>query len=348
MPEPTKSPPANSRPLWVIAISLSVIAACLVMMVITPKLRGDDSRTSQAMGSTDGGEKFSKAIPSTRSATSVKPTHSSGSSRTNTTPAPIEIQLNQTDVTANTVTSVFPVFAGRVSTNTRSSSMVADAATITGRVTLRGSPPAETIIQMPELSPCALLQTNTHTTHLFNVGADNGLADVLITIQRFRGGGFPIPRPASRTVKIGFVNCEIVPAVNVVTHYEQVVFENADNVMHTPRINSTNRPPRTSLALSLPAMASRQVSGIIPTELFMPVTCDDHPWEKATLSVVPHPIFALTDANGNFTITNVPPGRYVLRALHQGVSSTNGLIREVMAGRSETVPLNFVVDAPGS
>lgn len=80
----------------------------------------------------------------------------------------------------------------------------------------------------------------------------------------------------------------------------------------------------------------------------MPITCDDHPWEKALISVIPHPLFALTDANGNYVITNVPPGKYVLRALHRGVTSTNGLIREVMAGKSETVPLNFVVDAPGS
>ena len=80
----------------------------------------------------------------------------------------------------------------------------------------------------------------------------------------------------------------------------------------------------------------------------MPITCDEHPWEKAVISVVPHPIFALTDANGNFAITNVPPGKYVLRALHRGVTSTNGLIREVTAGKSEIVPLNFVVNAPGS
>ena len=271
-----------------------------------------------------------------------------GTSPTNASPTPVEIQLSQTDVAVNTVTNVFPVFAGRVITNTEPSRILAEAATITGRVTLRAAPPAETSIVMPELSPCALLQTNTHTTHLFSVGEDNGLADVLIAIQRIRGGGNPILRPASRPAKIKFVNCEIIPSVNVITHYDQVFFENSDNVMHTPRITSTNRPPRTSLSFSLPASASRQVSGVIPTELFMPVTCDEHPWEKAVISVVPHPLFALTEANGNFTITNVPPGKYVLRALHRGVTSTNGLIREVTAGKSEIVSLNFVADAPGN
>ena len=258
--------------------------------------------------------------------------------------------MNQTDVTATTVTNVFPVFAGRVVTNTGASPIMADAATIAGRVTLRGTPPVETILQMPELSPCALLQTNTHTTHLFSVGADNGLADVLITIQRMRGirgDGTFIPRPRSGTQKISFADCEILPAVSVMTHYDQLVFENTDHLMHSPRITSTNRPPRVSLSFSLPGTSSKRVSEIVPTELFMPITCDEHPWEKAIVSVVPHPIFALTDANGNFAITNVPPGKYVLRALHRGVTSTNGLIREVTAGKSETVPLNFVVDAPG-
>lgn len=347
MPEPTKPTSANSRPLWVIAISLSVIAVCLVLLVVKT-ISSREEAGKQSLAGAVKNNAAAKPTSSTRPPTSTQPIRAAVISRTNTTPAPIEIQLNQTDVTATTVTNVFPVFAGRVVTNTRLSSILAEAATISGRVTLRGAPPAETIIQMPELSPCALLQTNTHTTHLFSVGADNGLADVLITIQRIRGGGNPILRPASRPAKITFVNCEIVPVVNVITHYDQVAFENADNVMHTPRITSTNRPPRRSISFSLPGSSSKPIVDIVPTELFMSVTCDDHPWEKATLSVVPHPLFALTDANGNFTITNVPAGRYVLRALHQGVSSTNGLIREVTAVKSEIVPLNFEMGAPGS
>ena len=348
MPDPTKPTQANSRPLWVIAISLCVIAACLVLLVIkTISSREESAKKMLAEASTNDAAALQKTS-STRQSPVANPPRKAITSRTNTSSTPVEIVLNQTDVTATTVTNVFPVFAGRVVTNTGSSPIVAESATITGRVTLRGTPPPETIIQMPELSPCALLQTNTHTTHLFSVGADNGLADVLITIERIRGGGFPISRPSLRTAKIAFANCEILPAVSVITHYDQVVFENADNVMHAPRITSTNRPPHTSLSLSLAAMSSRQVSGIIPTELFMPVTCDDHPWEKAVISVVPHPLFALTDASGNFTITNVPAGKYVLRALHRGVSSTNGLIREVTAGKSEIIPLNFVVDAPRS
>jgi len=348
MPEPKKSTPANSRPLWVIAISLCVIAVCLVLLVVKTNSAPEEAQKRDMEGEPQITSASSDKAATQRQQPSLKSVRSTNTSTPPTSPAPVEIQLHQTDVTAPTVTNVFPVFAARVVTNKWLSSVLAEAATITGRVTLRGTPPAETIIQMPELSPCALLQTNTHTTHLFAVGEDSGLADVLITIQRIRGGGNPILRPASRPANVKFVNCEIIPSVNVITHYDQVFFENGDNVMHTPRITSTNRPPRTSLSFSLPAMASRQVLGIIPTEVFMPITCDEHPWEKAVISVVPHPLFAVTDADGNFTITNVPPGKYVLRALHRGVSSTNGLIREVTAGKSETVPLNFVVDAPGN
>ena len=348
MPEPTKSTPANSRPLWVIAISLSVIAACLVLLVVKKISMREESEKHDLENVPSITSASSQKAATQRPQPSLKPVRSTNTSTPTTSSTPVEIQLNQTDVTATTVTNVFPVFAGRVITNTATSPNLTDAATITGRVTLRGTPPAETILQLPELSPCALLQTNTHTTHLFSVGADNGLADVLITIQRIRGGGVSIPRPGLGTAKITFANCEILPVVSVVTHYDQLVFENLDNVMHTLRINSTNRPPRISRTLSLPGMASGRLNSFLPTETFMPITCDEHPWEKAVISVVPHPIFALTDANGNFAITNVPPGKYVLRALHRGVTSTNGLIREVTAGKSEIVPLNFVVNAPGS
>ena len=36
----------------------------------------------------------------------------------------------------------------------------------------------------------------------------------------------------------------------------------------------------------------------------------------AYVGVVEHPFFAVTDKEGSFTITNVPPGDYVLEAYH--------------------------------
>ena len=46
-------------------------------------------------------------------------------------------------------------------------------------------------------------------------------------------------------------------------------------------------------------------------------TCGIHSWMKGYVGVYHHPYFAVTDADGNFTIKNAPAGKYRLMAWHE-------------------------------
>ena len=48
------------------------------------------------------------------------------------------------------------------------------------------------------------------------------------------------------------------------------------------------------------------------------VTCNIHGWMKAWVVVTGSPYFAITDENGNFRISGLPPGDYRLRVWHEG------------------------------
>lgn len=52
-------------------------------------------------------------------------------------------------------------------------------------------------------------------------------------------------------------------------------------------------------------------------EEFLKFKCDVHDWMFSWVTVVDHPYFALTDAEGNFTIKDVPPGKYKIVATHR-------------------------------
>ena len=81
------------------------------------------------------------------------------------------------------------------------------------------------------------------------------------------------------------------------------------------------------------------------TERFLRFKCDVHPWEFAYVNVVEHPFFAVTDANGNFTINGLPPGTYTLQAHHR----KSGLQqKEITVEENRNLTINFEFQAPAA
>jgi hypothetical protein len=72
---------------------------------------------------------------------------------------------------------------------------------------------------------------------------------------------------------------------------------------------------RTAFNLALPNQGQR-----IPVDLPRPgevrIDCDAHGWMEGWIYVVDNPYYAVTGADGKFTISNVPAGNYKLVAVH--------------------------------
>ncbi|MEI7809422.1 MAG: carboxypeptidase regulatory-like domain-containing protein, partial [Verrucomicrobiota bacterium] len=66
------------------------------------------------------------------------------------------------------------------------------------------------------------------------------------------------------------------------------------------------------------------------------VYCSIHANMHCIVLVMENPFFAMTDANGNYTISNVPPGTYKLKAWHERLPADE---REIV------VPTNGVIKA---
>ena len=49
------------------------------------------------------------------------------------------------------------------------------------------------------------------------------------------------------------------------------------------------------------------------------LNCDIHLWMTGYIRAVPHPYFAVTGADGSYTLTNVPPGEYRIGCWHEGM-----------------------------
>ena len=70
------------------------------------------------------------------------------------------------------------------------------------------------------------------------------------------------------------------------------------------------------------------------------VYCSIHENMHCVVLVMENPYFTMTDADGKFTITNVPPGTYKLKAWHERLPEDE---QEIVVSASGTVTANFVL-----
>jgi uncharacterized protein (DUF2141 family) len=70
------------------------------------------------------------------------------------------------------------------------------------------------------------------------------------------------------------------------------------------------------------------------------IKCDVHPWMGAYIGVFNHPFFAVTGDDGTFTITGLPPGKYVIRAWHEEFKTIDMTV-EVASGETKEADFTY-------
>jgi hypothetical protein len=209
---------------------------------------------------------------------------------------------------------------------------LAGAADITGKVTLKGTPPPERTIEFDAM--CGKLQPKPVTTRHYVVGADKGLANVFVYIKQ---GAQKTPATGDGPL-LDQVGCIYEPYVMGVVTGQKIKIRNSDPMLH-----NVHATPKTNKEFNFAQVSKGQVNerAFEAPEVLVRMKCDVHQWMFAYIGVVDHPYFAVTDKDGNFTIKNVPAGKYTVEAVHQKAAPT-GKTAEVEAGKS----VNFEIEVP--
>ena len=89
--------------------------------------------------------------------------------------------------------------------------------------------------------------------------------------------------------------------------------ESSDSTLHTIHMQG-------AATFNLPFPFTHQItSRTMSTPGLVHLQCNGgHVWMSAEMMVVPHPYYAVTDENGQFEFTDVPPGTYQIVAWHEG------------------------------
>ena len=145
------------------------------------------------------------------------------------------------------------------------------------------------------------------TTHP-NVGAivPPNVSGAIVYIERLPKGK---PFEASHDVTIDQHQCEFVPHLSTVTPRSRIVMSNSDPALHNFHFMRRNES----------VMNEAQPPGAPPREVKLSksgvykVFCDVHPWMRGFVFVAQNPYYAVTGTDGKFSISNVPPGVYLLK-----------------------------------
>lgn len=202
---------------------------------------------------------------------------------------------------------------------------VNDGGTITGTVKWSGPMPKIAAIPInkdPEV--CDPQSQKKRDLERLVVGSNGGVANTVVFLKDIsKGKAMDLPEEHQ------FLNqktCRYEPHVLLVPADGTLQIKSSDPVLHTVHMSGAS-----DYNLPFP-FANQTVSRTMNRSGVVDMRCNaGHVWMNAEMLVVNHPYYAVTDADGNFKLTNVPAGEYEIEAWHEGWKVTGeGAVYDVM------------------
>jgi uncharacterized protein (DUF2141 family) len=81
---------------------------------------------------------------------------------------------------------------------------------------------------------------------------------------------------------------------------------------------------------------------LMKPEIMVPIKCNIHGWMNAYAGVMAHPFFAVTGADGSFSLVGLPPGTYTVDAWHELYGTQS---QQITVGGKETQTIAFTFSA---
>lgn len=185
--------------------------------------------------------------------------------------------------------------------------------TITGRVTARSPVPARQPMHMGLDPTCLEISGATPPNDDLVVASDGAVANAFVYIA----AGLPpsvASAPPTTPVTVDQRGCRFVPHVLGVRAGQPVEFLNSDPTEHDVHAEPG---PNGQFNRLQPLQGMRESHVFNAPSVMTLIKCDRHPWMSAHIGVMEHPFFAVTAADGRFTLSGVPDGHYTVAMWHE-------------------------------
>ena len=187
-------------------------------------------------------------------------------------------------------------------------------ATISGKIKFTGTAPRNPAIDMSEEAACKAKYPTTPTAETVVVNANGTLANVFVYVKAGPPAGATYPAPTT-PVLLDQNGCRYHPHVFGIQVGQPLNIKNSDPLLHNIKAKAVKNRP---FNVSQPNVtAAPTVRTFAQPEVMVSLECNVHGWMNAFLGVLPHPFFAVSGADGSFSIKGLPPGTYTIEAWHE-------------------------------
>lgn len=145
---------------------------------------------------------------------------------------------------------------------------------------------------------------------------NKGIANVMVYLIPAKGkleAHADYEATAKDKVMLDNLNCRFEPQVVLLRTTQKLVIGNKDSVGHNTKIDTLSNQGINPI---VPAGGSQEVQFAKAEKRPTSVSCNIHPWMTAKVLIQDHPYMAVTDADGKFTIKNLPAGKVEIQFRH--------------------------------
>ncbi len=188
---------------------------------------------------------------------------------------------------------------------------VQDGGTIKGTVKWQGTVPhlvASEINKDPQV--CDPLGQKRRDLERLLVAPNRGVANTVVFLRNITRGK-AMDLPAARRF-LNQKNCRYEPHILLVPVEATLTVKSSDPLLHTVQMSG-------NADYNLPfVLDGQEITRPMTREGTVDLRCNVHVWMNSEMIVAPHPYYTVTDKEGNFELTQVPPGDYEIVAWHEG------------------------------
>jgi len=186
-------------------------------------------------------------------------------------------------------------------------------------------------LEMPKLEVTRDVQScgaEPRKIQAVSLSADGGLQNSVVYLKDISAGKSFTIRGEPPVLKQN--HCDFEPHVQIVPSMSSIKIENNDSLLHSVHAfyfpygskfvlypSSVTYPAKTLFNIAMVAQRKESFQQLGEQGIVKFICEAGHYWMTAYVIVMSHPYFAQVDDDGNYTLQDVPPGKYTLVCWHE-------------------------------